>query len=456
MYTPSPTPRELRLIRSRFAQRDSAKLEGATPMGEKLNGAFFWLGAFYLMYCARPQEVIPGLGWLPVAKVTGALAIVGLGLSVGRAPRRLSDLPREAYCLLGIVGVLFASAILSPVWRGGAFFTTLDFSKVCILWVLAFLLITSIERLRRIIAIQAASVAMISVIALVKGYSVDRLNAVIGGIYSNPNDLAFAIVLSLPLALALLLTTRALWERSLWLLGMLAMAVALIRTASRAGFIDLLIAGTVCLWYFGIKAGRFYLIPATAVVGAILLAVAGGTLTERFGATASDSVSKQEETATASYEERKVLIAKALDAITEYPLLGLGAGNFIVYSGLWLEVHAAYLQITVEGGVLALILYLMFFYRGFVNLRRVMRMHPDGDVGLLHGSLLASLIGFVVGAAFSPEAYHFFPYLTVCYSSVLLAIMQEQAPAKTASLPRARHRIRRSPVTTGGPELKTT
>jgi O-antigen ligase len=219
----------------------------------------------------------------------------------------------------------------------------------------------------------------------------------------------------------------------------------LLRTASRAGFIDLLFAGTVCLWQLGIKARRFYLIPASVLIGAVLLAVAGGALTERLSAASSDNPSQQQETAIASYAERRLLMGKALDAITQYPLLGVGAENFVVYSGLWLEVHAAYLQIAVEGGIPVLILYLLFFYRGFANLWRVQRTQPEDDALLFRGALLASLIGFVIGAAFSPEAYHFFPYLTVCYTSVLLAIGSEKRVATPAlSNPRWRRFDRRS------------
>jgi O-antigen ligase len=394
-----------------------------------LRAGFWGLSAFYVVYCARPQEVIPGLGWIPVAKLTGALALLGLVLSLGRSPRKLSDLPREAFYLVGLISVLFLSAVLSPVWKGGAFLATLEFSKICILWVLAFLLITDLDRLRRIIYIQAASVSLVSLIALVKGYSVDRLNGVIGGIYSNPNDLAFAIVLSLPLALALLLMAKTFWVKAFWIAGVTIMTVALIRTASRAGLIDLIVAGTVCLWHFGIKGKRFYLIPAAACIGIMILAISGGTLRDRLGLGNEDTISQQEGQAAASYEERKVLMEKAVSAIAEYPVLGLGAGNFVVYSGLWLEVHAAYLQITVEGGIPALILYLLFFRAGFANLKRVAQLRLLGDAELFRAALLASLIGFVVGAAFSPEAYHFFPYLTVCCSSVLAAIL---APARTS------------------------
>src|SRR5579885_3241594 len=173
---------------------------------EGLGLAFFWLTAFYFVYCARPVDVIPILGVIQPAKLTGALATLSLLLSVGRTPRQLKDLPREGVYLLVLISLLFLSALLSPVWKGGAFFEVLAFSKVCVVWVLTFLLVTTLKRLRRIMFLQSASVAIISLVAIVKGHSVPRLAGVIGGFFSNPNDMAFAIVLSIPFSLAFLLT----------------------------------------------------------------------------------------------------------------------------------------------------------------------------------------------------------------------------------------------------------
>jgi hypothetical protein len=424
----------LRNRRRRWGQEVKSRLE------EPSKGGFFWLSAFYFVYCARPQEVIPGLGWLPIAKLAGVFALLGLASSVGRTQRKISQLPHEAYYLLALIGTLFLSALLSPVWRGGALFATLEFSKVGVLWILAFLLITSLSRLRRIIYIQAASVAVVSLVALAKGYSVDRLNGVIGGIYSNPNDLAFAIVLSLPLVLALFLTTKTIWAKVLWMAGMLVMAVALVRTASRAGLIDLVIAGMVGLWQFGIKGRRAYLIPATLIVGVAILGISGGTLRERLGLGSEESTSHEGEAA-ASYEQRRELIERAFSAVVTYPILGVGPRNFVVYSGLWLEVHTAYLQIAVECGIPALILYLLFFRAGFRNLKRVKEAQPQGDAELFRAALLASLVGFVVGAAFSPEAYHYFPYLTVCCSSVLASIARAPAVSELQLQPRPWKRL---------------
>ena len=117
--------------------------------------AFFWLAAFYFVYCARPEDWIPGLGIIPLAKITGICAFVALLASAGKAKRSIRDLPREGFYLLAIIGLMYFSAVLSPVWRGGAFSHTTDFSKIFVAWVLTFLVVTDFEKLRRIIFIQA-------------------------------------------------------------------------------------------------------------------------------------------------------------------------------------------------------------------------------------------------------------------------------------------------------------
>jgi hypothetical protein len=404
---------------------------------EVLAGAFFWLTAFYFVYCGRPGDLLPAIGVVPLAKIAGAIATISLVLSIGRTSRRLRDLPREAFYLFALVVLLIVSALLSPVWRGGAFFVTLDFAKVFIVWVLTFLLVTSLRRLRRLIFLQSASVAVISLAAIVKGRSVPRLDGVIGGFYSNPNDMAFAIVLSIPFCLAFLLSARNMARKLAWAMAIVVMASALILTASRAGFIDMVVAGAVLLWQFGVKGKRPVLIFGCVLLCAALLLIEGKQLGVRFKGISESGSSVEQDSAHESYEERRELVIRAISAIAQYPVLGVGAGDFVVYSGLWRDVHVSYLQIAVDGGIPVMILYLLFFARGFTNLRVLSRTkNLDDETLLFVGALKSSLVGFVVGACFAPEAYQFFPYFTVCYTSVLCAMVKDRQLSSVPELHR--------------------
>jgi hypothetical protein len=80
---------------------------------------------------------------------------------------------------------------------------------------------------------------------------------------------------------------------------------------------------------------------------------------------------------------------------------------------------------------------LLFFSRGFANLRRLSKTRGlDPETTLFLGAMKGSLIGFVVGACFAPEAYQFFPYFTVCYTSVFLAIARGRNYSEVSAMPR--------------------
>jgi len=85
----------------------------------------------------------------------------------------------------------------------------------------------------------------------------------------------------------------------------------------------------------------------------------------------------------------------------QYPILGIGVHNFTTYSGRWKEVHNSYLQMGVEEEFQRLVLYLMFFWSGFSNLRRLRKRGDlDPQVTLFVGALHSSLVGFCCGGSF--------------------------------------------------------
>jgi O-antigen ligase len=274
---------------------------------------------------------------------------------------------------------------------------------------------------------------------------------VLGGIYSNPNDLAFAIVLSIPLCLAFFLCARGALRKLVWVVCMLCMATALFQTASRGGFITLIVSGAVCLWHFAVKGRRMYLAVIAVLVAVIVGALAGKGLRDRFFAISGEDLDTRHEfSAYNSYEERQELMKKALEAMVHYPILGIGMRNFTNYSGHWREVHMSYLQIGAEAGFPGLILYLLFFSCGFANLRKLRRAkNLDPEIVLFIGALHSSLVGFVVGAFFSPEAYQYFPYFAVAYTAVLLMIIRE-SPEKNETV------ITSPPATPANAELGLT
>src|SRR5438132_2744157 len=170
MQTRSPESRVLPpdAVRNKPVSTGEIIVHKEKPVREPLSGAYFWLTLFFVVYCARPEDWIPGLAVIPLGKITGVCAVIGFVVSMGRSRRGLQKLPKEALYLLVMIGLLFLSAAVSPVWKGGAFSRTLDFSKVFVAWVMTYIVVINFERLRRIIFIQTASVAVISIVSILK------------------------------------------------------------------------------------------------------------------------------------------------------------------------------------------------------------------------------------------------------------------------------------------------
>ena len=428
LYSFSGWSREGQLATGRMTMGQQVLVESGNmrPARAKRNPirriAFGALLVFMVVNFARPGDWIPGLTYVPVAKLAGILAIITFLLSAVRVQWRL---PKEVLYLILLLGQLFLTVPFSPVWRGGAFYTTVNFSKVVpIVMAMAFVISTT-SQLRRIIFVQAASVAAIALVAVKQHHLLlGRLAATLSGNYDNSNDLAFSVVLSLPLCLAFLMLARSWMRKSLWALAAAVMLYAVFLTGSRAGLLALITAMGACVWEFGIRRRRGRPILIVGLVSILVFLLAGSQVQRRFSATFNDDQSDIEKGAAyGSAQARKDLLKKSIETTIEHPLFGVGPGNFEVISGVWHVTHNSYTQMSSEGGLPALALYLMIFWRAFANLRGTKRLSRGRtEPQILAAALRASLLAYLVGSFFASEAYQYFPYFLVGYTTVLFRI----------------------------------
>ena len=418
-----------RLLQNHAGAASSAVTEDHVPVGVRrskskpLAGAYVALLLFVVAYFARPEDWTPGLSHVPLAKITAALAVVGFVLSLRyvRWP-----LPREVIYLILLVGQFLISASLSPVWRGAAVQKTLEFGKVAVVvLVIASAVITS-GRFRRLIFVQAASVALIATISVWKGHLVSkRLAGLFSGNYSNPNDLALAIVMALPLCLALLLTSRGPFSKVVWAAAMVVMTYAIFLTGSRGGFVALVVSATLCLWEFALRRRHRYLLVLTAVLTIFFLQFSPKMLTNRLRATFS---SNADDKAYSSAQAREQLLRRSIEITAKHPLFGVGPGNFEIVSGSWHVSHNTLTELSSEGGLPAFVLFLLILSRGFENVRKIKKsIRKHRSLGVFAGGLYASLGGYVIGSMFSSTAYQFFPYLLIAYTTALQLIAKDSS-----------------------------
>ena len=80
--------------------------------------AYMSLMLFMVVYCARPEDWIPGLSNIPLAKIAGILALVAFAFSLGKIRQRL---PNEVILVILLTAQLFVNgAHVSRVAGWGA------------------------------------------------------------------------------------------------------------------------------------------------------------------------------------------------------------------------------------------------------------------------------------------------------------------------------------------------
>jgi O-antigen ligase len=384
--------------------------------------AYWALLLFSFLYYARPEDFIPGLGHIPVAKISGGIALLGLVLSWRR---RQEKMPLE----IKLVLLLFFDLCLTipfAFWRGGAFQVVRDeFSKAAMVALMTSMIVATIGELRRLLWVQGASIALMTIASVILHPGLGMRMWGLGGVFSNPNDFAISIAINFPLCLAFLLGAKGILRKLIWTVAVLAMIYGVIATYSRSGFIAMVICFIICIWEFGIKGRRpQVLIAAVAMVtlGAGL-AITTPRYTLRLKTLIGGDIRGTLDHG--SLDARRDLLIDSLRVTMQHPIFGVGPGNFQAYTRLWHVTHNTYTELSSEDGIPALLIFLAIMWLSFRNLRKLGKMpsyKADPQVQLFTNALRAGLAAYMVGAAFSSTTYTLFPYFMVAYITALYKI----------------------------------
>ena len=111
-----------------------------------------------------------------------------------------------------------------------------------------------------------------------------------------------------------------------------------------------------------------------------------------------------------------------------HPLLGVGLGNYILFSNTNHATHNSYTQVSSELGLIALVLYVLFQIAPLKELRKVALETSDtrrkSRYYYLAVGLEASLIGFMVASFFASVAFLWYVYFLVGYAVCLVRLYQ--------------------------------
>lgn len=226
------------------------------------------------------------------------------------------------------------------------------------------------------------------------------------GVLQDPNELALAGAIGLPLAFAIGRRKRRPVSRALLvLLSFVAILVCTVLTRSRGGQLVFL---TVLAAYFLKRFGWKGLVAGGTL--ALPLLILGG----RGGEEASSSTL-----------ERADCWIEALSLSKDNPIFGVGFGQFGQYH--YLTAHNSYMLSLAELGVLGLFFFSVLMYLAVKIPLQAVR-HGAGSAQPWAMALLAAMAGLAVGMFFLSFSYHYVLWIYLGLSGALYAAMRTHDP----------------------------
>ena len=389
--------------------------------------AFAGVYLFTLMLYARPNDLIPAIGSFPLVKIVALSVMAIYVLSKGAAGERLSVWTLEMTMLMVIaaLGLLLTPTAASP--KDSIDTLTDPFLKTVIIFILMINLIDTRRRifsLWKLVVVCGAALGVGAIRSYMRGeFAVKglRIEGVVGGMFEDPNDLATALDLLLPFAVALTLIGKGL-ARMFYLVCAAILAVGVLVTLSRGGFLGLIASGAVLLWKLG-RGRRLRTMLAAGLICGILFAVMPGGYGARMA-----TIFNNEEDTTGSAQQRRELLERAASIAINRPVVAVGMGNFHIYSISEKEAHNAYLEIAAELGVMGLVAYLVVIFAPFRSLRRIerqtrdMRSKSEREMYWLSVCVQAAFIAYMVCSFFASIQYLWYLYYTAAYAVALRQI----------------------------------
>jgi O-antigen ligase len=369
------------------------------------------LVAFLVQLFSNAALIAPALSVMRPAQTIGGFALLVLMYQTLVGGRKLEFPSPDGYLLAGFV-IAAGLGIAGAVWPTYALDACLDLIKMAVIYVLILNAVTSERRLRTVLWTLVLCGLFPALGSLSNWHQQIRVEgrAAWLGFFANPNEMAYSLVILIPVAWAL--ARRARWSGRVVLGAVVAVfLVAIYLSFSRGSLIGL---AAVCV-YTGLrqKSG----VARAATLGVVLAGTLAGSMYWSRNAGFSNIEGD------ANFQERMTTYRVAWSMYSQSPLLGVGLNCssvawplFAPTEGLshhkWLITHNTFIQAFSETGTLGGGLLLAFFAAAGRRAWKASRATavPERVRELAEG-LEMSFWGFLVCGMSGGYVMSWFPYL---------------------------------------------
>ena len=399
------------------------------PTGSSL--PYGLLLVFVLLIFATPALLLPQLDAVRPTEIVGFVAVAAMIVDRLLSKRSLTLPWPQGYALLGFVVVALLSGF-GALWVRLALDSSIDLARFVVIY---FVIVNTVDRRSRLEGL-VATIALGSAIPALGAFLTnfepgERLSWM--GIFENPNDFAFAMVLAVPLAASLAGRRSWLWRAAGWTLAPLFVATIL-ATNSRGALLGLVAALAV----LALRSRRtsFRVLFAVGLVAIVVFV--GGFWDREQGFT--------DLTHDVTVMQRLQTIQAGLAMWADRPILGVGLGCSAIgwplyappgsWSPSWLHNHNTFVQVLSETGTLGFLLFGAALLITLAYLRQVRRAAlalDDRPLLTVSSGIESATWGLIVCGLSGGYLLTWFPYLLFG-----LAAAARSLPAVRAQVARTR------------------
>ncbi len=408
-------PRELATAGSPAAVLDQA---GETP--QKPPVSWWFLLVFMFLLYANTPFILPALEVIHPAKVIAGVTLLAVLVESFSGRRRFAfPWPEGGWLILFLVAA--GASCITALWPGYAVDALSDLIKMVLVYFVLIHCASNEKALRGILWVMIIG-GLFPALGTLHNYSLGNMEegrAAWVGIFANPNEVAYSLVILLPLAAYLAL--RHGWKTRLLLLGIALLYMgAIFVTFSRGGLIGLAAATVVYAW----RKRSVWLTVSLVVAGLAGLAVAGQYWTrgEDFSNLNNDL----------SFQERIATSQAGIDMFVDHPMLGVGLKCSVIAWPLYAPVglhtrgalitHNTFVQLLSETGVFGFLPFILFVGTGLYHARKVAMGQKVTDLGI---AVEASIWGFVICGMSGGYIMTWFPYILMGLAASARRIVKE-------------------------------
>lgn len=394
--------------------------------GFTLGMLFFYLLVFILPFERHPiwSRTISGITLTKYVGITSTLYALFY----------LTSRQRPWSALRGAVARLFAlfyaMGAISHFVKGPSGQTEFDpfvsYTSFLLLFFVTVTLVDSLPRLRWTLLVAIGSVGLASVYVIREWQKFHNIFPGFrpGWVVGDANYFALSAVLCAPLAFYLMKESDVIWERIYCCGCLLLTLVAVTLSASRGGFLGLIVA---FLFFIKRSAQPLRNFVLVAVLSAPIIIFAPASPIHRFlHPNYSD---------TSAEDSRLQLWRAGLRMVAQHPWTGIGLGNFkykvTQYEGIGESLekiaHNTYIGVAAEMGLPSLLVFVLILFFAFRNLSQARQLSMDEDVPLVYEAatgIQAGLLGGAVAIFFLSSETQKLLWLMIFLAPTLLALTE--------------------------------